>query len=438
MSPDPSALFAEHLSRLGRAYEAIFAAERLDAVLIHSGVPRPRSTFDDQWWPLRVVPHFAHWTPLAEADAVLVLRPAKRPLLVRLAETNFWEQAPPPPAQALAGFEVVEVGSLDALRAALPAASPRVAFIGEDEPRAARLGHALTPAGPLLRAIDETRVHKSAYELACLDEANRRTALGHAAVRDAFLSGAPASELELHLLYLARTAQDDPETPYKNIVAIGEHAATLHHVSYGRAHGPGATSLLLDAGVAYLGYASDVTRTYARGASAEVDAFRGLVAGVDRLQQKLCGEVALGLGYETLHDRAHVYVGEALREAGLVRGSADEAVARGVTRAFLPHGLGHSLGVICHDVGCAEVRPRADNPFLRNTRAIEVDQVFTIEPGIYFIAPLLAPLRADDRKALVDWKLVDALAPLGGIRIEDDVHVRVGGAANLTRAHLPT
>jgi Xaa-Pro dipeptidase len=280
-------------------------------------------------------------------------------------------------------------------------------------------------------------VHKSPYELACLDEANRRAAAGHAAVRDAFLAGSPASELDLHLLYLGKTEQDDPETPYKNIVALGEHAATLHHVSYGRERGPGATSLLLDAGVAVLGYASDVTRTYVRGASAEVDAFAGLVRAVDALQQRLCAEIALGRGYESLHDQAHVYIGEALRAAGVVRGSTEEAVARGVTRAFLPHGLGHSLGVTCHDVGCAEVRPRGDNPFLRNTRAIEVDQVFTIEPGIYFIPALLAPLRGDDRKPLVDWKLVDALTPLGGIRIEDDLHVLPNGAANLTRAHLP-
>ncbi len=181
-----------------------------------------------------------------------------------------------------------------------------------------------------------------------------------------------------------------------------------------------------------------------RGASAEVDLFRALLAGVEKLQQRLCGEVALGQPYEALHDRAHVYVGEALREVGVVRGSVDEAVKSGVTRAFLPHGLGHSLGITCHDVGCAEIKPRAENPFLRNTRSIEAEQVFTIEPGIYFIPALLGPVRADPRAALVDWKLVDMLAPFGGIRIEDDIRVRPAGAVpagtatidNLTRAHL--
>jgi Xaa-Pro dipeptidase len=110
-----------------------------------------------------------------------------------------------------------------------------------------------------------------------------------------------------------------------------------------------------------------------------------------------------------------------------------------VTRSFFPHGLGHSLGLQCHDVGCAEVKPRPNNPFLRNTTVIASDQLFTIEPGIYFIDMLLKPLRQGPHSAAVDWALVDRLAVLGGVRIEDDVQVRGSGepVRNLTREHLP-
>ncbi|MGZ3430030.1 MAG: M24 family metallopeptidase, partial [Polyangia bacterium] len=100
------------------------------------------------------------------------------------------------------------------------------------------------------------------------------------------------------------------------------------------------------------------------------------------------------------------------------------------------HGLGHSLGLVCHDVGCAEIKPKAQNPFLRNTSNISVDQVFTVEPGIYFIEMLLEPLRHGAQSSKVDWNLVDALATLGGIRIEDDVQVLAGGIRNFTRDHL--
>ena len=83
-----------------------------------------------------------------------------------------------------------------------------------------------------------------------------------------------------------------------------------------------------------------------------------------------------------------------------------------------------------------ELKPRAENPFLRNTTVISEGQVFTIEPGIYFIEALLAPVRNGPQARDVDWKLVDALAPLGGVRIEDDVVVQSRGVRNLTREVL--
>jgi Xaa-Pro dipeptidase len=143
--------------------------------------------------------------------------------------------------------------------------------------------------------------------------------------------------------------------------------------------------------------------------------------------------------YEQLHDESHRQVGEILRELGVVKGTTEEAVTTGVTRAFYPHGLGHSLGLQTHDVGCGLRAPRGDNPFLRNTSDVAPGQVFTIEPGIYFIESLLAPLRAKPEGKIVDWNTVDALAPLGGVRIEDDVLVQPGeseGVRNITREQL--
>jgi len=157
------------------------------------------------------------------------------------------------------------------------------------------------------------------------------------------------------------------------------------------------------------------------------------------MQRRLCSAVRVGMSYEQLHDESHRQVAAILREVGLVRASIDETVATGVTRAFYPHGLGHSLGLQTHDVGCALRQPRPDNPFLRNTTEIAAGQVFTIEPGIYFIEALLAPLRAHPGESIVDFVTVDALAPLGGVRIEDDVYVTAGEEVvrNLTREQLP-
>jgi Xaa-Pro dipeptidase len=423
-----------HVAQLQREYERILSSAGLDTVVVHSGSLKSRSSFDDQYWSLRPTPHFQHWLPLAEPNCALVVRAGARPLLVWLKEQNFWENpAPPDSDHWQPQFDIKEVH--DVARAVEHFPRGRVAFVGEDLERAASWKLELVNPSSLLKPLDQLRVLKTEYEIVCLVEANRRASLGHAAVARAFRSG-DLSELELHLEYLRVTEQDDPETPYKNIVALGPHAATLHHVSYGRrsARRP-AESLLLDAGAGFQGYCSDVTRTFVKGSGAAASTFADLVARTERMQQKLCGEARPGMPYERLHERAHEEVGEILTGLGIARMSAAEAVSSGVTRAFFPHGLGHSLGLQCHDVGCAELKPKPENPFLRNTTVIAPGQVFTIEPGIYFIDMLLAPLRPSESR--IDWKLVGELAQLGGVRIEDDVRVRDGGIENLTRAYLP-
>jgi Xaa-Pro dipeptidase len=435
--------YPAHVAWLQGAYEKALAESGFDAVVVHGGAAKKRSGFDDQWWPLRATPHFQHWVALSEPGAALVVRAGRRPTLLRVTAVDYWEHAVAPESDHFVEhFTIVGLRAADDAKAHVP--DGRVAFVGDEAEIAARWGIAAVNPPALVQALDALRVHKTLYERRCLAEANRRAAQGHAALRRAFYEGA-SSELELHLAYLAITQQDDPETPYKNIVAFDANAATLHHVAYARRRPGegGPRTLLLDAGATCLGYCSDITRTWVRdGGDATSAVFRGLVEGVEALQQRLCAAVAVGMNYEALHDRAHDEVGALLAATGVVRCSGDEAVAAGLTRAFFPHGLGHSLGLQCHDVGCALLRPRADNPFLRNTSAIEVGQVFTIEPGLYFIDALLRPVREGDGAGRVDWALVDALAPFGGIRIEDDLVVTgaAGGGPvvdNLTRAVLP-
>lgn len=428
-------LHREHVASIQEGYEKILVESGLDGVLVHSGAIVLKTGADDQYWPLRPTPHFQHWLALAEAEAALLIRPGKKPTLFRPAEVSFWESPAPLPADFLVEpFDVEKYAKWADLKPHLPA---RIAFVGDAGARAAVLGIERVNEKELVAKLDALRVLKSEYEIACLAEANRIAARGHARVRDAFFGG-ETSELALHLLYLSATSQDDPETPYKNIVALGPHAATLHHVTYTK-DAAGAPSLLLDAGATHLGYCSDVTRTYVAprgGAGAET--FGGMIAAMDAMQRRLAVAAQVGRPYEELHDESHREVSKILHDTKLVRLSTEEIDAKGISRAFYPHGLGHSLGLQCHDVGCATTKPRADNPFLRNTATIAPHQVFTIEPGLYFIAPLLEALRAKPEGAAVDWTLVDALARFGGIRIEDDVFVEAKGPVrNLTREALP-
>ena len=432
-------LHQKHVSLLEAQVAKLLERHRFDGLVVHSGTPVKRTSSDDQFWPLRPTPHFLHWLPLAEADCALLVEPGRKPRLLRPRHTSYWEARPKPETDHFWGpFQLLDLGGSEEISQHLTRGK-RWAFVSDEAGAQERLKVKAEENPPaLVAALDELRTRKTEYEALCLAEANRRAGLGHQAVRAAFASGDKA-ELELHLAYLGATDQDDAETPYKNIVALDAHAATLHHVGYGKRRAP-AHSLLLDAGAMFAGYGSDVTRTWVKGDSAGALAFAQLVTLHEEMQKRLCGAVRVGLPYQDLHDESHRQVAGILRELGVAsRLSVDELVGGLVTRAFYPHGLGHSLGLQTHDVGCGLLKPRSENPWLRNTSIIAEGQVFTIEPGIYFIEALLAPLRAGPQSAGIDWALVSELAKFGGVRIEDDLLVRAEGSAarNFTREALP-
>jgi Xaa-Pro dipeptidase len=424
-------LFRAHVEHLTNRARAAMSELGFDHLLVHAGSALPKSRFDDQDWPYKPSPPFAHFAPVSWPGSAIVIEGAGQPKLRTIREDSYWERRTEPHWDLLgSALALEEVHQLDR-------PSGKGAFVGDDVGAGKQLGYEESAINPpsLIERLEDVRVFKTPYEIACLAAATAIAVRGHRAVREAFEAG-ERSELALHLAYLGATDQDDSSTPYKNIVALGENAAVLHHVDYSREEREKG-SLLVDAGAMFLGYGSDITRTWvvpnASGAAAE---FRGLIEAMERLQQEVIASIRVGLPYEELHDSAHVRLAGVLKSAGIVTGTAEAAVETGVTRAFLPHGLGHSLGIQVHDVGCKRKPPKPENPWLRNTRTIEPDQVFTIEPGLYFIRALLDPMRSEPRGQLVAWDRVESLLPFGGIRIEDNVQVLGGqgpNVRNLTR-----
>ncbi|HEX6929709.1 MAG TPA: M24 family metallopeptidase, partial [Gammaproteobacteria bacterium] len=228
----------------------------------------------------------------------------------------------------------------------------------------------------------------------------------------------------------------ETQLPYGNIVALNENGAILHYQHQSRQAPQQHRSFLIDAGCTVNGYASDITRTY----SANDDEFRQLIDRMDNSQRALCDAVRPGMEYTELQTLTHRHVAGMLVDFGIASGDPDTLVADGITRAFYPHGIGHYLGAQVHDVGGKisnekgkPIPQPADQPFLRLTRRIEADHVFTIEPGLYFIDSLLQNLRAGGAGSSVNWARVEAFRPYGGIRIEDNVRVTADGHENLTR-----
>lgn len=439
-------MYARHLARLDRILALALEQQRaagaaFDAVVLFTGrVGRYHA--DDQAIPFRPTPHLAWWVPIDAPDSFVLVRPGARPRVVRVTPRDYWEDtSPPPPSFWEEEVELRERESLDDAIRAIDAPA-RTAWIGPSPDVARRCGisdaGAIEPAS-LLAALDWHRAAKDSHELRLVREAVARAARGHLAARDAFLAG--ASEVEVHRAYLEGAEHLERELPFESIVAFDEKAAILHYQrKRGRERAPGWLALV-DNGAQAGGYAADLTRTWLRpGASRLAEQ---VLHDLDRLQRDLVGAVAPGVPWPEIHARAHRGVAALLVRAGVLRCGVEEALAKGIARLFMPHGIGHLLGLQVHDVGGhlaspdgGRAPPPPTDPYLRSTRTLEPGHLVTVEPGVYVNDLLLGPLRAGPDAGLVDWAAVDELAPYGGMRIEDDVVCTDVGRDDLSRPLL--
>jgi len=288
---------------------------------------------------------------------------------------------------------------------------------------------------PLLSHADFYRAEKTPWELHLMRQASEVGARGHQAAEGAFLQR--GTEFDIHMAYLMASAQTEAQLPYANIIALNEHAATLHYTLHDKQHSSPPRSLLIDAGGNASGYASDITRTHAT-PGRDHQVFADLIAAMQLHQDKLLSSIEPGLRFADLHVQMHEQLTDLLIASDIAQCSVDQARQLRLSDAFCPHGLGHLLGIQVHDVGGHQADPSGtpappppEYPTLRFTREVRQDYVFTVEPGLYFIESLLEPLRAAG--APLNWRLIDSLWGYGGIRIEDNVRVLERGIENLTR-----
>ena len=425
--------YKNHVAELQRRWEIALQAEGYDAALIHAGSKLP-SFLDDYEYPFRCNPHLLWWAPLtSQHDSALLIRPGKRPKLFYYQPDDYWYLPPADPDSWWADeFEVLPVRDADAWKQA--GINHRTACIGDAAGLAGAVDAAQLNPQRLLNRIHLERTRKTPYEIACMAEAARLGAIAHTAAEQAFREG--LSEYDIHQRYCMSIQLVDAELPYGNIVALNEHGAVLHYQAHEQDAPAASRSFLIDAGATVHGYACDITRTYSAGDGE----FADLIAAMDTMQRKLCTAVVEGLDYRDLHLRAHADIATILKDFDIIRTSPEDAVASGLSAVFYPHGLGHFLGLQTHDVAglIADADgtpiPRPDgHPFLRLTRTLEAGNVLTIEPGLYFIEPLLRQWRETGDVAAINWEKVESLAPYGGIRIEDNMLVTGDEPRNLTR-----
>ncbi len=157
-----------------------------------------------------------------------------------------------------------------------------------------------------------------------------------------------------------------------------------------------------------------------------------------------------GVKYFDVHLAVCRLMTDRLKELGLMKGDTEEAVAAGAHAMFLPHGLGHMMGLDVHDmenldqinVGFdEETRPNLEQfgtNCLRMGRRLEKGFVVTDEPGIYFIPALIDDWKAKGHcKEFINFDLLETYKDFGGIRIEDDILVKEDGCRFIGAKRIP-
>lgn len=425
-------IFAEHLATVSDRYDQALERSGHDTVIIGAGIEHYRYR-DDQAHLFVVNPYLTQWVPLrTHPGSGLIYLPGHKPRLVILRPDDYWHlPAPLPGAPWAEAFDVEVVTSVEAAARIWRDLPGHVARLGDPGQWPADTTNMNPPA--LVNYLDFHRPYKTRYERLCIGRANVIAAPAHRDVAAAFEAGASEYEMLGQFLNAGQMLLED--LPYRPIIATNRHCATLHYQNYERDSGD-FNSLLIDAGYQLNGYAADISRTYGF-VHAE---FANMVADLDREQQALCDQVRSGIAFGDLHRQAHLAIARLLTTWGIATGDPAELLHSGVTRAFMPHGLGHYLGLQVHELGGLlanqdgeELERPAEFPSLRTVRTLDVDQVLTIEPGIYFIDSLLEDLRGSIHGRMINWSRVAELHKFGGMRIEDNLVVTESGAVNLTR-----
>ncbi|WP_288130871.1 Xaa-Pro dipeptidase [Microbulbifer sp.] len=427
-------LFSEHLATLRERYDEILEQCGFETLNVFSGAPSVQF-LDDNYYPFRVNPQFKALVPVTDnPHSWVIYRRGQKPKLLFYRPVDFWHYVPPAPQTFWSdAFDIELLAKPDEAKAFL--SGEDAAFIGET----AKLdGWEIGERNPqhLIDRLHWARAYKTPYEFECLREANRIAVRAHKAAEEAFRAG--ASEFEINLAYLKAAGQGENQMPYGNIVGLNEHGAILHYTHLSTEHLPERErrSFLIDAGTDCHGYCADITRSYAY----RDGEFAELVTAMHQKEKELVAGLKPGTAYPDLHRDCHHKIGELLQQFGVIKTSPESAVESGLTGTFMPHGLGHFLGLQVHDVGGHQsgpeggtTKPPVQFPFLRTTRTVEENQVFTIEPGLYFIESLLAERKESTLADEVNWDKVEKLRPFGGVRIEDNVIVHADRVENMTR-----
>lgn len=306
-------------------------------------------------------------------------------------------------------------------------------------------GTLLHASKELVEAVISMRLIKEQCEIDEIDKACEIGYLMHTEARNACLPGMPEQDIVGRMEGV--TISKGWGVSFTTI--LSQHGETLHNHRHDGIITDG-NLLVIDAGAeSNTHYASDFTRTLPCGGrftQKQRDIY-DIVADCNELAFNLAKP---GVTYREVHLKVAALMLERLKALDIVRGGVDDMVAEGIAGLFMPHGLGHNMGIDVHDmedlgedlVGYDKDQKRSPQlglGSLRMARRLCPGHVVTDEPGIYFVPALISKWKAEGTdKGMVNYqKLEEGYLDFGGIRLEDDLLITPEGCRRLGPHRLP-
>ena len=296
----------------------------------------------------------------------------------------------------------------------------------------------------LIKAVVSLRIIKEACEIEEIEKACNLGYAMHVTAMKMMRLGMKEQELVGVMEGVCRSGGVMPSFP----VILSQRGETLHNHMHDAFLEDGRLCVI-DAGAEIEShYCSDNTRTLPTGGKftqKQKDVYNIVLAANDYATEA----VRPGISYRDIHLGAAKIIVQGLKNLGLLRGDVDEMVAAGVQGLFMPHGLGHNMGLDVHDmedlgenyVGYDPDQTRAKQlglGSLRMARRLVPGHVITNEPGIYFIPALIEKWKKDGHNAqYIDFAKLESYYGFGGIRLEDDLLVTASGARILGAKRIP-
>ncbi|MFR9504269.1 MAG: aminopeptidase P family protein [Rikenellaceae bacterium] len=295
----------------------------------------------------------------------------------------------------------------------------------------------------MIFAVAEMREVKSEEELTSMQDAFQIGYKMHTTALSMCREGVGEREIAGALEGVARSMGQG--VSFQSICS--QHGETLHNINQDGILTNGRL-FLCDAGGENLdGYCSDHTRTYpvsGKFSPLQRDIYNIVLAAHDHVL-----EIARPMAYMDLHMAAYRVMAEGLKGLGLLNGSIDDIIASQAMTLFMPHGLGHGLGMDVHDCEGFGERSFDFSEFAQRAAAsgtciyrkewkLRPGTILTDEPGLYFIPALIDQSRAEGLyKGIVNYDKLDSLRDFGGIRIEDDLIITEEGNQILGDKKIP-